>query len=189
MLDRLLAAARDGEDWAGPALVTFLLPMLMGYVKEIGSDLSPTDQELAVERAILRSVDRIERFDPSRSQFTTWVRGALRFAVLDIREKGGPLLVDELPYWLETPSPEPSSDQASQEVLSWSLLQLSVADQIIISLRDFENLTYEQCAERIGGGVSAGACRVRHFRALKRLKETLLTMPEFAHLAEIPANE
>lgn len=185
MLDPTVEAAQRGDDWAGPALVTLLLPTLMGYVKEIGRDLSTADQEQAIERAVLRSVDRIDQYDPSRAQFSTWVRGALRYAVLDIlREKGGTAdeLVAELPHWLEAP-PGESSDGAPSEALTWSLLKLSVPDQIIISLRDFENLSYSEIAKRLGGGVTEGACRVRHHRALARLKTHLGSHPDYAAFA------
>lgn len=185
MLDNLLQAAREGEDWAGPSIVTLLMPMLVEYVKEVGRHLPSADQELAVEDAVLRSLKNLDRYDAERAQFTTWVRGYLRFAVADItRKKGGAVeeLRDEMPSWLESPLQSEPSDDTSSEGLTWALWDLSITDQVIIALRDFEGLNYSECASRIGGGVTEGACRVRHFRALERLGERLRASEEFSHL-------
>jgi RNA polymerase sigma factor (sigma-70 family) len=181
--DDLLRAARAGESWAGPALVTALMPMLLRYVAEIGGDLAPADQEAVVERAVLRSVDQLERYDARRASFPTWVRGALRYAVADHRRAGGSteVLVGDLPDTVAPPPFEPRDDE-TDENLTWALLHLTMTDQVIIALRDFEGLTYAQCADRIGGGVSEGACRVRHHRALRRLRDVLATDPNYQHL-------
>jgi RNA polymerase sigma factor (sigma-70 family) len=185
-LDELLDAAREGESWAGLALVTQLMPTLLSYVKDIAGDLSTADQEDSIERAITRSIDSIERYDAQRASFPTWVRGYVRYAVADIRRaKGGDVALDEahLPQWLEeVNSGEPSGDSSLPEGLTWPLLELPVTDQVIIALRDFEGLNYEQCARRIGGGVTEGACRVRHHRALGRLRAILEGDPTYQHL-------
>lgn len=185
-LDELLEAAREGEGWAGLAIVTQLMPTLLRYAEGIASDLSSADHEEAVERAIIRSVDSIERFDPTRATFPTWVRGYVRYAISDIRRaKGGEVTLDEaeLPPWMdEIGSGAPSGESSPPEGLTWPLLELPVTDQVIIALRDFEQLTYQQCAEHIGGGVTEGACRVRHHRALGRLRAILESDPTYQHL-------
>lgn len=192
-LEELLKAARAGESWAGLALVTQLMPMLVKYVEGFASDLSQSEQEMAVETAILRSVKSIDRYDPERASFPTWVRGTVRFAVLDIRRKKDgitevPLTAVHLPTWLEAP-PNLAPDGELSEGVTWSLLELSVTDQVIIALRDFEELSYSECAARIGGGVTAAACRVRHHRALGRLRDVLASDPNYKHLLENPRND
>lgn len=186
-LEKLLAAVRDGESWAGPALVTLLMPMLLRYAEEIGNDLSSAEREEAVERAVIRSVDRIERYDPTRASFPSWVRGFLRFAVADCRREKGYISEVPLDETVESESDSPAVVPDTEEAtngLTWPLLQLDVTDQVIIALRDFEGLTYAQCAERIGGGVTAGACRVRHFRAVKRLRNLLALDPDYQQYFE-----
>jgi len=186
-LEKLLTALRDGEDWAGPALVTLLMPMLLRYVEEIGSDMSQSEREEAVESAVLRSVDRIEQYNPDQASFPSWVRGFLRYAVADCRRKKGGIAEVPLDEALDLVSEDPAESVDTDEAthgLVWPLLQLDVTDQVIIALRDFEGLTYAQCAERIGGGVTEGACRVRHFRALKRLRDLLALDPKYQQYFE-----
>jgi RNA polymerase sigma factor (sigma-70 family) len=192
-LERLLHAARRGDRWAGPALVTLLMPMLMQYAREIGQDLAPSHQEQSVERAVLRAVERLDRYAPEISSFPSWVRGFLRHAIADVRRSQlgyAEQLVNEVPDFRTSGEVWPADDDSnSTDNLVWSLLELSVGDQIMIALRDFEGLTYIQCAERIGGGVTAGACRVRHFRALRRLKELLRADSKYDDLFEVIAGE
>ena len=184
-VDELLKAARSGESWAGLALVTLLMPTMLSYAQSIAGDLSAADQEDAVERAIVRSVDRIDRYNPERASFPTWVRGYVRYAIADIRRaKGGDVELDEacLPPWLEAEDGEPSDESSPSEGLTWPLLELSITDQVIIALRDFEGLSYAECARRIGGNVTEGGCRVRHHRALSRLRALLQFDPNYEHL-------
>ena len=175
--DELVTAAKDGEAWAGPALVTVLLPMSMQYARSIGSDLGSADQEAVVETAILRAVERIDRFDSERATFPSWVRGFVRHAVADHRRAAGPEFVDLPPDLPEREvEPTPAGDDlpgAVEQAVTLALLRLSLTDQVIITLRDFENLPYKECAERIGGGVTEGSCRVRHLRATRRLQAIL----------------
>lgn len=180
-LKRLLAALQDGESWAGPALVTLLMPMLMRYATDLGSDLSEAEREAAVEAAVLGSVDNIERFDPARASFPSWVRGFLRYAIADCRRKKAGYVEVSLEEGRDIAAADSLDANGSETTsgLTWPLLQLSVMDQVIIALRDFEGLSYEACAERIGGGVNPGACRVRHHRALKRLRELLSNHSEY----------
>jgi|GEM_PF-4141024 len=184
-VEDLLNAARAGEGWAGLALVTQLMPTLLDYADAIADDLPVGQREQAVEVAVLRSVRNLERFDPDRASFPTWVRGTLRFALADIRRQtdGGSaeVLIDSLPLWLEAPVGD-SQDERVADELVWPLLKLSIADQVLIQLHHFEKLTFEECAKRIGD-VTTGACRVRYHRALKRLKAELATDPNFQHLA------
>lgn len=184
-IEELIAAVRSGEAWVGPALVTLLLPMLTSYAAEIGSDLSESDREQAIEKAVLRAVDRVEKYDSSKASFATWVRGFLRFTVADARRNRQgrhDVPLDMAGEVADSPSDLGAGD--TESALTWPLLQLSVTDQVIIALRDFEELPYEACARRIGEGVSAGACRVRHLRALKRLRQILDNDPEFQHFLE-----
>jgi RNA polymerase sigma factor (sigma-70 family) len=185
--ERLLDAVKRGEAWSGPAMVTALLPGLLGYAETIAGDMSPAAQEEAIERAVLKAVDRIDRFDPTKGTFPGWVRGFLRHEIGDLRRRGGTATAEVVAAVPEDPSSSGDPSEASEQEthdLTWALLRLSVSDQVIIALRDFEGLSYAQCAERIGGGVTDTACRVRHFRALRRLAQELEQDPTFEHLTE-----
>jgi RNA polymerase sigma factor (sigma-70 family) len=153
-----------------------LLPSLTAYVNEIGRDMSPAEREMIIEKAVLRAADRIDLYDSGRASFVGWVRGFVRYATADARRaKGGTVeILDGVSHaeivdnWAP---PQEEDDHASP--LTWVLLELPLPDQVIIALRDFEGLNYRECAARIGGGVTEGACRVRHLRARRRLKSIL----------------
>jgi RNA polymerase sigma factor (sigma-70 family) len=184
----LVEAARRGDRWAGPALVTLITPMLATYAGELGPDLTTYERETAIETAVLRSVERLDRFDPERGTFPSWVRGFLRYAVSDVRRKKQGVseqLVADIPIGsVEDRESDVEVENSPASLLGWELLRLSVTDQVIIALRDFEQLSYESCAERIGGGVTAGACRVRHLRALRRLERLLQDNPVYQQLVQ-----
>lgn len=180
--EELLAALKDGQAWAPHALVTTIAPVLMGYARLVGGGLSSTDHEAAVEAAIARGIRKIDKYDPGRGSLAGWLRPFVRHAVDDIRRTGTTSsLPDDFADTVPEGGPaEPNGNEPAREAMRRVVMSLSGADQVILHLRETEQLTYEQCAERIGG-VTAGACRVRHFRALKRLAGAARNEAELAH--------
>jgi RNA polymerase sigma factor (sigma-70 family) len=166
-IDKLMGALRSGEPWAGAALVTVMAPMLMSHAQRVGSDLGTTDQELAVERALETALRKIDRYDETRGGPGAWLRPFVTHAIADIRRSGPKRAVLE-PDVLVEPSIDDSPPRAEATRLGWLVRELSDADQVILRLRDVENLDYAEIADRIGG-VTEGACRVRHHRAVRRL--------------------
>lgn len=182
--EELVAAVKEGKSWASHALVTTVAPVLLGYATLVGGGLSSTDHEIAVEAAIARGVRKIDKFDPSRGSFAGWLRPFVRHAVEDIRRHGTTAsFPDDYARVEEEPTDEDDARQRERDAIRRAVSQLSATDQLILQLRDTEELSYEQCAERIGG-VTAGACRVRHFRALKHLADTAHNEPNLAHYFE-----
>lgn len=182
--DDIIRALREGAKWAEPAMVTIVGPVLLGYAASVGRDLSPADQERAVEAAVTKAVAKIDKFDSRRGTFTGWLRPFVRNAINDIRRQQG-RTVQLLPEELELPPAEPEdpTKAAEAEAMSAALAELRDTDRLIITLRDYEHLDYAACAERIGD-VSDAALRVRHFRALGRLAEKLRDQPALAHYFE-----
>lgn len=171
-LDKLMSAVRDGEAWAGPALVTVLGPTLMAHAARVGNDLSSADQELAVENAIERGINKIDRYDPTKAGPGAWLRPFVTHAIADLRrDRPTTTSAVDLDTVEEPPDPtdEPASHPEAQR-LAWLIRELRETDQLILRLRDYERLSYAQIAERIGN-VTPEACRVRHHRAVKRLAE------------------
>lgn len=175
--DDIIRALRHGAKWGDQAMVTIVAPVLMGYAVSVAPDLSPTDREQAVETAILRGVSKLDQFDRRRGTFTGWLRPFVRNAINDIRrdQPGSPTL---LPDDIELPPEDVENPTAVAEAqaIRTALAALSDTDRLIITLRDYEHLDYESCAERIGG-VSAAACRVRHLRAVRRLRDAAKGQP------------
>lgn len=182
--DDIIRALREGATWAEPAMVTIVGPVLLGYAEAVGRDLSPADREKAVEAAVTKAVAKIDAFDSRRGTFTGWLRPFVRHAINDIRRQQG-RTTELLPEELELPPPEPDNPTkaAEAQAMAAALAELRDTDRLIIILRDYENLDYAACAERIGN-VSDAACRVRHFRALRRLADELRRQPALTHYFE-----
>lgn len=182
--DDIIRALREGATWAEPAMVTIVGPVLLGYAESVGRDLSSADREKAVEAAVTKAVAKIEAFDSRRGTFTGWLRPFVRHAINDIRRQQG-RTPELLPEELELPPPEPEdpTKAAEAQAMTAALAELRDTDRLIIILRDYEHLDYAACAERIGN-VSDAACRVRHFRALRRLADELRSQPALKHYFE-----
>jgi RNA polymerase sigma factor (sigma-70 family) len=184
--DELVAAAQEGRAWAAHALVTTVAPVLLGYAALVGRGLGSTDHELAVEAAIARGVRKLDQYDPNRGTFAGWLRPFVRHALDDIRRNGAAdSLSDDFADAPEDPPSDAQTPQAVEErkAINRAVASLRPTDQLILHLRNTEVLTYEQCAERIGG-VTAGACRVRHHRAVRRLADAARTETALAHYFE-----
>lgn len=181
----LVAALMDGKPWAAHALVTTVVPVLLGYAELVGGGLGQADREAAVESAITRGANKIDRYDPAKGTLAGWLRPFVRHSLNDIRRRGTattlPNTISDIPEALSEPAAE--GDDPESAAIDRALRRLSRPDQVILHLRDTEQLTYEQCAERIGG-VTAGACRVRHHRALKRLSDSAREETSLSHYFE-----
>lgn len=110
----------------------------------------------------------------ANGSFEAWVFTLARRYLIDwwrSRHASVPL-PDDLP--LSIPSNEefePDSELVS--AVRAAMAQLSEADQTLIRLRNMEGeYTYAEAGASLG--ISAGAARVRHFRALNRLEGLLL---------------
>lgn len=175
----LIRAVRENESYAGPFLVSLYGPRLAGYCRSIAPDLGDTDRELAIENGIERAVRRIEAYEPDRGSVLAWLRPFVLHATQDWRRSNVQLsrydsadLVD-----VAAPSPvdviqppAPESAQAAEAVRT-AFRQLSVPDQVVIVLRNYEQHPVQHTAEILG--ISVDACRQRHHRALTRLKAFL----------------
>jgi RNA polymerase sigma factor (sigma-70 family) len=180
----LVEAVAHGEPWAAGALVSLFGPVLVRFAGVIGSDLSQADQELAVEQGIDHAIERIDEYKAKAGSLGVWLRPFVRHAVGDLRRTRGmhePLNGD----WPDqtTDADAPSISDAERSAVHRALLRLSPTDQLIISLRDFERLTYAQCADLLRA--AEGTCRVRHHRALQRLREQMANEPALERFAEV----
>ena len=181
MDEDLVAALNDGARWAGPALVSVHTPPMEGYAAKIAPDLSQVEREIAVDKALNRAIANIHTFNPERGALGAWLRGCVRNAISDAR--AAKRTVDPLDENIPEPFIEPDGDPRRVHEIEFELLKLSEQDQLIIGLRDYDQLTYDQIADVIGG-VTAGACRVRHHRAIARLRGLLDENPVFAKYTE-----
>jgi RNA polymerase sigma-70 factor (ECF subfamily) len=176
----LIAAARDGQEYAGAFLVSLHGPGLAAYCRSIAPELSDTDREHIICNAIERAVRRIETFDESRGSFKTWLRPFVLHATQDWRRDHAQLveLDPDRDSSTESNGLDNSEDGRLQpviEALRDLLPTLRPTDQVIIALRDLENRSVENCADLLG--ITPDACRQRHHRARQRLKRLLADDP------------
>ena len=181
---QLIKQLSDGDDTAGPILVSVIAPRLLGYVDLIASDLPLADREGAVEQAIETAIRRIDRYDSSKGTFPGWVRGFVRHAVNDWRRRypdGAPAALDLV---AERSNPEivDSEDQSADPAsaaLAALVLTAPEADQLLLRLRFEENLPHAQIAEELG--VSEAGCRKRLERTLGRIRSRATNDPDLSH--------
>lgn len=164
----LVQAARAGDDYAGPFLVSRYAPMLLGHARAHAGDLGDVAVDEICELAVEKAIKRIALFDPAKGDFAAWARSMVRFAALDYRRSNDRLTSLE---GLDTPESSPPIRQPLpaevSEALAEAVAQLSAPDQVILALRDVEQLPSQAVAMLLG--VEDAAVRQRYSRARKRL--------------------
>lgn len=173
MDEELIEAAKNGEDWAGPFLVSLFAPRLLGLTRSLAGDLGDDACEHIAANAVERAVRKIDLFDAAKGDFAAWCRGMVRFAAADYRRYQERLSSLDASGDVAATEPEPSQPlpEVVKAALREAVAQLSDADQAIIALRDFEGLPSREIATRLG--VNDAAVRQRHVRARRRLGELL----------------
>ncbi len=168
--DRLVQALLDGDEAAGAFLVSRHAPRLLGYAAVDAPDISETDRELIAERSVDRAVQKIEAFDHAKGTFPGWLRGILRNELREWRRTHPPS--SELTETTQGSYAEIDAAQSksldAETMLARLLAHLSESDQLMIKMRNLEDLPYAFIAETLG--VREEACRQRHKRALDRLR-------------------
>ena len=189
----------EGREHASSLLVSRYGPRVMGYCRDLAPDLSDVDCEHIVACAIERAVSKIEKFDPDRAKFGTWIRGFVLYAVRDWRRDHERLQsFDDEERALEEPAvdalgtlfthkPTASETQPVSErnapllaAVQEALSKIRHDDLAIIALRDIEGRSVEVAAASLG--INRDACRKRHSRAKMRLKDLLRTDPRCAFI-------
>lgn len=196
----LIRAAQAGEDYASAFLVSRYGPEVLGYCRSLASDLSDVDCERIVEIAIETAVRKIDRFDPARGKFGVWIRTFVLNAVRDWRRGHARLdSFDDEDRFGPGPATDAlgvlmSGDQTSnkdkegtvdrlapvREAVREALPKMRLNDQIILAMRDMEGRIVEETAASLK--ISPDACRQRHSRAKKRLRDKLRDDPRCAFL-------
>ena len=109
------------------------------------------------------------RFDPSRS-FEAWARRIATNAALDHLRSTRPetALPDDLP---QPPLPDPGISQEVREKTAQAFGRLPPKLRIAATLAVIEEQPYQEIAEALG--ISAGAVKLRVFRAVRLLRKDL----------------
>jgi RNA polymerase sigma factor (sigma-70 family) len=140
---------------------------LLGYARDIASDLGDTACEDIAVSAVRRAVHFIDRYDPAKGTFPAWARSQVRFAAMDYRRDNARLT--ELDHDIAEAPTELSRDipQDIRAALQAAVRRLRGADQVILALCEVEGLSSQAASLRLG--ISADAARQRLSRARRRL--------------------
>lgn len=177
-INLLLHKVRNGDVAAGAIVVSMYGRRLVHYLRAIAPDISDVDREIVAERSIESAIANIDRYEPELGTFDSWLRGYVRRKLLEFyrtRPDRVPSDAFGADGWsLEDTERPPPAPEIIADVAA-ALRELSPSDQLIISLRDINGLSFQEIADRLS--VSVEACRQRHRRALISLRQKLPLEP------------
>lgn len=173
MEDELLQAARDGDESVAAFIVSMYAPRLLGYAHTLAPDLNDVDREMICERAVELACRKVHEYDPEKGTFVGWLRGFVRFGVLNWKRSSGAMAdkrVEEIdpavPAQQGTATVDPRVEHLAEAVR-----QLPAGDQLLIALRYREQLQTQDIARRLG--LSDEVVRQRLSRLRSRLARQL----------------
>jgi len=166
---RLVRAALQGRSGAAALLIERLCcvpAMVRSKHARLGMPLDVHAVDDVVQNAMAAIWSKLESFE-GRSSLETWIWG---FCVNELykgihrqrRERGR--TVD----WVEEPAHEDPEPAASYSQLHEGLHRLGGSCERVIRLKHFEDLTFEQIAQRLS--ISANTAKTHYYRGLQRLK-------------------
>lgn len=146
-------------------------PLMRYIIAPILSD--PRDREECLSDAALRAWTQIEKYDPKKGSFTTWLTVLTRNTALN-RARGLRPPVEELDDRIEAPNSDPEKlllEKERRDALGAALRALSHQDRLLF----YRKYYYRQSTAQIAAetGLSVRAVEGRLYRIKTRLKKTL----------------
>ncbi len=180
--NELVFKAQTGDEDANRAIVEGLhRPVIATIFRFLGAKYRRDVEDLAQE-VFLKVFRSIDKFDPSRAKFTTWVYTFVRNHCFDVLKKrriktttmhavGGEESDHDFPDQREL-QPTQSADNAELGRRIGEALETLVEDQrMAFVLREYERLDYREIASITG--VNEGTVKSRLFRAKESLRKQL----------------
>jgi RNA polymerase sigma-70 factor, ECF subfamily len=169
----LIRAAKAGDPLAGAFLVSLHGDKMLGYCHAIAPDLSDVDREIICEQTAENAIRKIDEFDPAKATLSAWLRGFVRYGVLNWRRAEGfriPEPIEELDLSCP-PSPPPDIAPGDPRLaqLAAAVQALPPHHQLLIALRFRECLPSREIARRLG--LSDDAVRQRLSRLSRQLRK------------------
>jgi len=176
-LDVLIRRWRAGDERAAQAIYDRFWDSSLGLAYSLLDDLA--DAEEAAQDALTYALTHIERYDPGRARFSTWLH---TITVSRCRDRRRRRVLPSLPLvrWLkrggDVPDPAPSPEQhAIQETTRdevWEAIErLKPPLREAIVLRHWADYTYREIGDMLGCSTRTAQSRVR--LAHQRLKTNL----------------
>jgi RNA polymerase sigma-70 factor, ECF subfamily len=182
----LAEQARTGDAEALGLLLEQIRPRAMAIALKVLRNRD--DAEDAVQDALLKMWRNLHRFE-GRASFTTWIHRIVMNASLDIlrRHSGRPdATAAEEREGDRQPKLEPAHDLTPEHEVGMAEIQLLVRTAVArlapvhrqaITLREFEDCSYDEIAEAVACPIGTVMSRLHHAR--HRVAEDLRTIADF----------
>jgi RNA polymerase sigma-70 factor (ECF subfamily) len=165
--------AKQGDDDAFAMLVeAYHVPVYNLCYRMLGN---PSEAEDAAQETFLRAYKGLNRYDPDR-RFATWLLSIASHHCIDrLRRRRFPIhSLDELLPWQQKADDAPGPETAltvkeDQETIRMMLDQLGEKERVMLILRYWYDLSYEEIAQSLSSSVSAVKSRLH--RARRQLAE------------------
>ena len=180
--NELVLKAQSGDEEASRAIVEGLhRPVIATIFRFLGPGYRREVEDLAQE-VFLKVFRAIDKFDPSRAKFTTWVYTFVRNHCFDVLKKrrlkttsmhavGADETDRDFPDQREL---QPAEDLENTELgrrIGEALATLGEDQRMVFILREYESLDYREIATITG--VNEGTVKSRLFRAKESLRKQL----------------
>jgi RNA polymerase sigma-70 factor (ECF subfamily) len=180
MLRNLIERVLAGDEFAAQKLHALHYPAILRLAYMLTQDLQ--DAEDATQDAFIYAFQHLDRYDPERATFATWLKVIVTSRCRDLhrRRRLRWLSLQELAETGVEPRDETPGHQpdvalelmGTQQVLWDALRQLPRKSRQALILRYFGGLSYPEMAQALGCPVSTVKSRVVYgHRALTRLLE------------------
>jgi RNA polymerase sigma-70 factor (ECF subfamily) len=171
LLDRFRAGDRGAFDQLVHRHERGVVRLVMRYVK------NEEDAKDVAQRAFERSIERLEHFR-AESKFQTWLyRIAVNLAIDHVRGERRSMLVpieDDLAFTRSLGTETLVAVEMWRKV-SARLAELPARQRLVIELRVFHDLTFEEVAAVVGS--TEDAAKMNYHHAVKRLRALLPESP------------
>jgi RNA polymerase sigma-70 factor (ECF subfamily) len=179
--NNIVFAARQGDEAACRTIVEALhRPVIATIFRFLGTGYRREVEDLAQE-VFLKVFRALDKFDPSRAKFTTWVYTFVRNHCIDVLKRRRVSTTSLSPKPDEPPRDfadrrelPPAQDAENQELgrrIGEALATLGEDQRMVFILREYESLDYREIAEITG--VNEGTVKSRLFRAKESLRQQL----------------
>ncbi len=185
--EALVARCQHGDFTAFERLYQRYQRPILAYIYQITRNYE--ESACIAQDVFMRVFEHVDRFDTKR-RFTTWFYTIARNAAIDyLQSRNRKVMVsfsdldhedehDSVAVNTGTPGPtieSTLSTRESNQLLAKALAELPQIYREIIELVIFQERSYEEASE-ILGGISLGTLRSRMFHALRRLRTSLETV-------------
>lgn len=180
--NELVLKARSGDEDANRAIVEGLhRPVIATIFRFLGPGYRREVEDLAQE-VFLKVFRAIDKFDPSRAKFTTWVYTFVRNHCFDVLKKrrlkttsmhavGADETDRDFPDRRELQPTEELENTELGRRIGEALATLGEDQRMVFILREYESLDYREIASITG--VNEGTVKSRLFRAKESLRKQL----------------